>query len=289
MNNDLTLVFSSYKSEHLLNKILNQLKNKYQTIIIENSCDVRIKKRLEDNFKNINVVIPKKNLGLAASYNLGIKKAKTKLVFLNNPDLNINDKAIKNLIKCAKMIKNFGVISPIYKKEKSYKNYNILSLKNIYSRKVFKEFDIIEVDTIDNNFLVNKNIIKNYLFDERFFLYFETVDFTRNLQKNGEKLYVARKIKFHHYGSSSLPKNYSNLVNKTRAFHYNWSKFYYFQKNFNYLYALKKIFPSMIKIFINFTINIFRMDFKNLKINTIELLGIFSAITCLGSYYRPKN
>ena len=289
MSKELTLVFSSFKSEHLLKKILTQLKNKYQIIIIENSCDVSIKKRLENRFKNISVVIPKKNLGLAASYNLGIKKAKTKLVFLNNPDLKIKDKAIKNLIKCAKIIKDFGVISPVYRNEKEYTNYEILSLKDVYSQKIFKQFDILEVDSIDNNFLINKNIVKNNLFDEKFFLYFETLDFTKNLKINGKKLFVAKKIKFHHYGSSSLPKNYSNLVNKTRAFHYNWSKFYYFKKNFSYLHALKKIFPSFVKILINLIINILKMDLKNLKINALELLGIFSAIILLNSYYRPKN
>ena len=86
-----------------------------------------------------------------------------------------------------------------------------------------------------------------------------------------------------------MPKNYSNLVNKTRAFHYNWSKFYYFKKNFSYLHALKKIFPSFVKILINLIINILKMDLKNLKINALELLGIFSAIILLNSYYRPKN
>ena len=87
MNNDLTLVFSSYQSRKLLEKILFQFQNKYKTIIIENSLDIKIKILLEKKFKNTEVIIPKENLGLAKSYNLGIKKAKTKFVFLNNPDM----------------------------------------------------------------------------------------------------------------------------------------------------------------------------------------------------------
>ena len=43
MNKDLTLVFSSYQSKHLLQKILKRFQNKYKTIIIENSLDIKIK------------------------------------------------------------------------------------------------------------------------------------------------------------------------------------------------------------------------------------------------------
>ena len=46
MNKDLTLVFSSYQSQHLLNKILTQFENKYKIIIIENSMDISIKKKI---------------------------------------------------------------------------------------------------------------------------------------------------------------------------------------------------------------------------------------------------
>ena len=102
MNKDLTLVFSSYQSKHLLQKILKRFQNKYKTIIIENSLDIKIKVFLEKKFKNTEVIIPKENLGLARSYNLGFKKAKTEYVFLNNPDMEITDNSIQNLLYCAK-------------------------------------------------------------------------------------------------------------------------------------------------------------------------------------------
>ena len=129
MHKDLTLVFSSYQSFNLLNKILSRFHNKYKIIIIENSLDKKIKIALEKKYNNTEVIIPEKNLGLAKSYNLGIKKAKTKFVFLNNPDMEITDRSIKNLIYCAKKLKNFGAISPIFMNEKLYKNYKIFSQK----------------------------------------------------------------------------------------------------------------------------------------------------------------
>ena len=79
MNKELTIVFSSYASDKLLEKILKRFDKEFKTIIIENSLNKKIKLYLERKFKNVTVIIPKQNLGLAKSYNLGIKKTKTKL------------------------------------------------------------------------------------------------------------------------------------------------------------------------------------------------------------------
>ena len=44
MNKDLTIVFSSYKSQNLFKEILKTI-NDYQILIIENSNDFSIKKK----------------------------------------------------------------------------------------------------------------------------------------------------------------------------------------------------------------------------------------------------
>ena len=289
MNKDLTIVFSSYQSHNLLKKILKKIHLKYKIIIVENSKDMNIKKKLEKKFKNVKLIIPNKNLGLAKSYNLGIKKAKTEYIFLNNPDIEIENKAIKNLIFCAKKIKNFGVISPTYRIEKNYKNYEINSKKKSYNSKLFKKYDIAEVDSIDNNFLIKKSTIKNNLFDENYFLYFETIDFTFNLKKDNKKLFVCKNIKFNHKGSSSLPKKFNKLVMETRSFHFNWSKFYFYKKNFHYLYALKKIFPNLIKSIKKIIFSLIFLNKIQLKLSILELVGLISSMLLMTSFYRPKK
>ena len=289
MNKDLTIIFSSYQSQNLLKKFIKKFSKNFKIIIIENSLDFNIKKSLE-KFKNVKVLIPNQNLGLARSYNLGIKNAKTKLVFLNNPDLDISLKSIKILIKCAKNIKNFGIISPTYKKEKVYKNYEIFSKKKIPSfNKKFKKYDITEVDRIDNNFLINKNIINKISFDENFFLYFETIDFSQNIKKYEKKIFVLKKVKFHHIGSGSIPLKFKNLVEKTRAFHFNWSKFYFYRKNHSYFYAIRKILPNFVKSLKKIFIGCIKFNYFTIVIGLIELMGIFSAIFFVKSFYRPKN
>ena len=287
-NKSVTLVFSSYQSGALLKKVIKKLPSSYKILVIENSLNKKIKKILEKSFKNVEVIIPKENLGLARSYNLGIKKAKTKYVFLNNPDLEIKNDSIKKLIKCAESIKKFGIISPTYRNEKIFKNYEILKYREKNNSPLFKKFGVIEVDIIDNSFIVNRKNIKKFLFDERYFLYFETFDFCKNLKKEGEKLFVCNKIKYHHYGSSSVDRKFDTIVKLTRAFHYNWSKFYYFKKHYNYLFALKKIVPNFFNSLKKILLSILKLDKKNLMIGLVELYGILTAILLLNSFYRPK-
>ena len=287
-NKSVTLVFSSYQSGALLKKVIKKLPSSYKILVIENSLNKKIKKILEKSFKNVEVIIPKENLGLARSYNLGIKKAKTKYVFLNNPDLEIKNDSIKKLIECAESIKNFGIISPTYRNEKIFKNYEILKYRKKNNSPLFKKFGVIEVDIIDNSFIVNRKNIKKFLFDERYFLYFETFDFCKNLKKEGEKLFVCNKIKYHHYGSSSVDRKFDTIVKLTRAFHYNWSKFYYFKKHYNYLFALKKIVPNFFNSLKKILFSILKLDKKNLMIGLVELYGILTAILLLNSFYRPK-
>ena len=72
----------------------------------------------------------------------------------------------------------------------------------------------------------------------------------------------------------------------SRAWHYNWSKFYYFRKYFGYFYALKKIYPNLYKsIKKMFICIIFRK--KEYYLYKAEFLGIISAIFNKPSSYRP--
>ena len=75
MNRYITIVFSAYQSHDLLKKAIKNLPRKYKIIVIENSLDKRLKVLLEKKYKNVEVIIPKENLGLAKSYNLGLKKS----------------------------------------------------------------------------------------------------------------------------------------------------------------------------------------------------------------------
>ena len=87
-------------------------------------------------------------------------------------------------------------------------------------------------------------------------------------------------------GASNLDKqNVDNL----RNWHYMWSSFYFYKKNYSYLYALKKMFGKFIRSLIK-TI-FFSITFqtqKKLKY-LYRFLGILSSMIGLKAYYRVKK
>ena len=84
-------------------------------------------------------------------------------------------------------------------------------------------------------------------------------------------------------------RKYKFVSELTRAWHYNWSKFYYYKKNYSYLFALRKIFPNIIKAIKKVIVSFFLFNKKNLIIGITEFYGIISSILCLRSFYRAKK
>ena len=132
-------------------------------------------------------------------------------------------------------------------------------------------------------YLLNKNKFDEIIFDENFFIYFETWDLSKRVQKQNKKMYVVKELKFKHYGQQSHAKKFNHAADIFRAYHYTWSKFYYFKKHNGYLIALKKIFPNFRSSLINYFFK-FNND-KKLKIeNKFRLIAIFDSI-----FFKKNN
>ena len=59
---NISFVIVSFKSFHLVEKIIDSIPNENEIIIIENSLDNNLKNKIENLYSNVQVVIPKKNL-----------------------------------------------------------------------------------------------------------------------------------------------------------------------------------------------------------------------------------
>ena len=73
--NSLTLIFGAYFSHKHIYRICKKTSKKFKIIVIENSLDRKFKQEIEKKYKNTSVIIPDGNVGLAKSYNIGIKKS----------------------------------------------------------------------------------------------------------------------------------------------------------------------------------------------------------------------
>ena len=287
-----TTVFLSFHSEQLIYKAIKKFTKKYPIIIIENSLNKKVKSKIEKKHKNIKVIIPNKNLGISAGYNLGIKKSKTNLVYLSSPDTIIDSKNLKKLESCVSKIKDFSIFAPTYYDESIYKNYDINQNNKFKTNNhslYFKKYKIKQASLVDNNFIINKKKINELgFFDENIFMYYETMDFSNKITLANKKIYVSEKIKFKHLGSQSTNKKFKKIYDLNRSWHYNWSKFYYFRKNHNYLFALKKISPNFFRALKNIILNIYKKD-KSYNLYFKEIQGILSSILLQPSKFRPFN
>ena len=290
----LTLAFLSHHSKHLITKLVDEIINYdlgVKILIIENSIDHQLKYELESKYKKkVKVYLPNENLGFSKGMNKAIELSDDQFVFLNPADVILSHTCIQNLLNCLNNFKDFTLLAPTYKDEKIYKNYEefLFSKKRETHQLKIENFNLKEVDWIDGTFIVNKEKIENNkIMDENIFIYFETMDMCLNFKKKNQKMFVVENIKFEHIGGSSHERKFNFEAKLSRNWHYNWSKFYYFKKNFSYLYALKKFSTVLLKNALKLLYYFMTRNKESYLLKKAEINGSMQSILLNKSNYRP--
>ena len=290
----LTLAFLSHHSKHLITKLVDEIINYdlgVKILIIENSIDHQLKYELESKYKKqVKVYLPNENLGFSKGMNKAIELSDDQFVFLNPADVILSHTCIQNLLNCLNNFKDFTLLAPTYKDEKIYKNYEefLFSKERETHQLEIENFNLKEVDWIDGTFIVNKEKIENNkIMDENIFIYFETMDMCLNFKKKNQKMFVVENIKFEHIGGSSHERKFNFEAKLSRNWHYNWSKFYYFKKNFSYLYALKKFSTVLFKNALKLLYYFITRNKENYLLKKAEINGSMHSILLNKSNYRP--
>lgn len=264
-----TIIIVVYKSDpNKLKKLLNKIGKKYKIVIIDNSFDYNFKKiNLNKNIK----IIRSENIGNGAGINLGIKEARTPYALYFDIDVDFNKSLIKKLYSEAKKIKNFAILCPNTGKFNS--RYKIIENYHFEAPVMF--FNI-------------KNLTKVGLFDKKIFLYFEEIDLFYRCKKNKKKIFILQNIKIKHSRSSSIisKKKYNNKLLYLRQWHYMWSMFYYYKKNFNYFYGIKKTIFFLIFDFLKLVFFLIKLNKKNFLIRFNRIQGLIASYLFFKSYKR---
>jgi len=280
--NNLTFVIVTFKSDHIIDDCIECLPKDSNIIIIENSNNLELKKKLEAKYSKINVIV-QENSGMGSANNKGIKLCKTDYAFIINPDVMFYENTMQELISLSSRHSDYSILAPISDKTQ-YPNYKIKE-KKIRN----DDPDFLDVDSVDGYaMLINKNKFNdNVFFDENFFLYLENDDLCLRKKKENNKIYIAKKAKIHHLGGKSHSMVHNKEIEFSRNWHWMWSKFYFNKKHYGYLKALIISFPtlitSMIKFFYYFATH---NKFKK-KIYIMRFLGLFNSMIGRKSWYRP--
>ena len=285
---NLSVIIISFKSNHLIKKILKNIPKKYQVVIVENSRANSIKKYQKKN-KNVEIIIPSENLGYAKGFNEALKKCKNKMILTLTPDVLVKKNLFLKLENILKNFKDFTLLAPEYKNQKIYKNFTPFNNERLSNIKLNK-YRVTKVREIDWCFcIINRNKVKTLkLLDENYFMYFETIDLCKNLINKKHKFYIIKGLTFDHLGTSSSKEKFKNEILLNRNWHFSWSKFYFFKKNNNYFYAVRKVIPNIYQNLIGIIISLIKMNIFNAKLHLASLSGILNGMFFNKSYYRPN-
>ena len=103
-----TLLIMSFHSRHLVGELVKSINKEIPIVIVENSQDYDLKKKLEDEHSNVKVLIPEKNLGFAKGANWAINQIEDEHIFLNPSDVFLPKQCIEDLIDCMKKFNDFA-------------------------------------------------------------------------------------------------------------------------------------------------------------------------------------
>jgi len=296
---DLTILILTYRTnKETIFNCLKSINKNVKIIIVENSKKFLFEMELRKKFRNIEIFCSGNNLGYGAGNNFGIKKISTKYVFILNPDTICDNNLFNNLPKVINSAKNFSIIGCQYIDDKIYMPAGFFNnKKNFFFRKNFLEKknikSLTKVDWVTGcSMILNLDKFKDKkIFDENIFLYFEEMDLCKTVINKGGKIFTSNLLKIKHLGfRSSLGNNLKTKkdAEKMREWHWMWSTFYFYKKNYSYLFAMYKIFGKFIKAI--FKTIFFQLTFQKEKKDKYlhRFLGMFSAMIGKSSSYRGQ-
>tara|TARA_Y100000590_G_scaffold97230_1_gene110572 strand:- start:1468 stop:2337 length:870 start_codon:yes stop_codon:yes gene_type:complete len=280
-NEKLTIILVSFHSNHIIENLINSLEKTIKIIVIENSLNNEVKSYLEKKFNNVQVVVPKKNLGNGGGINLGLSLVKTEFSLYLDPDIQPNKDMIKILLEKTKKIENFSILAP---KEQNYNYGKDQYIKHNKNNNLHKMKFITGCALLFNMKALNKT---GY-FDENIFLYYEEHDLYHRCLKLGLDIYLIDEAKYIHAGTASTDPVHNHEIYLNRNWHYCWSKFYFFKKNYGYFYGIKKTIPNFLRALRKYIFYKITRDKKNSSLHMAELQGLIASYFLRKSSRRPR-
>ena len=119
---NLSVIIVSYKSDHVIENCINSIDSEIEIVVIDNSNNIQLKKKIETKYRNVKCILSKENLGMGGGNNLGIKNVDKDFALILNPDVALEKNSMNEIFIESKNIDDFGIIAPILSKDK-YPNY----------------------------------------------------------------------------------------------------------------------------------------------------------------------
>lgn len=259
---DLSIITVTYRSkEYIADCILSVVAStlvSYEHIIVDNHSDDETARYIEDHFLSyVTLIKSDRNLGFSAANNLALQKARGRYILYLNPDMQIYQGRLDELIYWMDRNPRVGLAScqllsyagtcgspaphhalrPIHFLTPFPCLFYFLGLQNFrnvlrrhYSYSQFDDQQEQEVDHIRGAFLLTRKEITEKLgfaFDPRYYLLIEDVDLCREVKQLGYQIvYTPLVSAIDFYGRSFKTKNllwgYLQLAKSLRRYFLKW-------------------------------------------------------------------
>ena len=294
--NDLTVIIVTFNTpKKMILDCLNSISKDVHILIVENSESFVDKDLILNRFPNVSIVCTGENLGYGRGNNYGLSLVKTSNALILNPDIICDKNFFNNITDVVVEAKDFSIIGCQYTNDRIFMPAGFFEKeKNRNFAEKFKANDINKLENVEwvtgCSMLINLEKFENReIFDKNFFLYFEEFDLCRSLVKKGEKIFTTSKLKVHHLGfKSSLNDDHMNnfkIIN-LKDWHYMWSSFYFYKKNYSYIFALKKLSGKFLRSFFKMIYYSVIIQKKNRNKYLYRFLGLFNSILGKPSNFR---
>ena len=295
---NLTVIIVTYQTTK--NTIINCLKSideKINVKIIENSEKFEFQREVLATYKNVEIICTGKNLGYGGGNNHGLNMVTTDYALILNPDVICEENYFLNLGKIIKEIGDFTLIGSQYMDEDILPPAGFFEKKKNNDFKIkFEQKKIQQIEKVEwikgFSILINlKKFTDQKIFDESYFLFNEEIDLCKSIIDKGENIFTCSDLKLKHLGfKSSIGRNENEakLIKKMKEWHWMWSSFYFYKKNYGYMNALLKMSGKFIKSF--FKLIYFSLTFQKQKREkyVYRFLGIFNSMIGNPSSFRDK-
>lgn len=276
---DLSVIVVNYRTKILTLECLRSVFAtatgfKFEVIVVDNGSGDDSVTAVRSEFPQVQIIESDKNLGFAGGNNLGLKKARGRLLLLLNSDTEVRADTLDLSIKYLDQHPEAGVMGckvllPDGSLDKACRRrfpnpWN--SFLRLFGLKKFSDYNIntpidqeCEVDAVMGAYLmIKKSVVdKIGLLDEEYFMYGEDLDWCWRVKEAGYKIIYYPKAEITHfkYGSSqAIPFKTIRMAHKAMKIFY---RRHYAPKR-NYLFNELVYLGINLRMYLVLFVNIFR-------------------------------
>ncbi len=213
----------------------------FKLYVVDNGSSDGTPEYIEKNFPQVSVIRSPKNIGFGAGHNIVINSVDSSYHAIINPDIVLNENAIKKMVDYMEENSDIGLLSPricfpdgrdqILGKRNPQLKYLVASrLRGSEPGKLLKEYAMLDCDLtkpirIENAtgcFMILRTELLKKIggFDDGYFMYFEDADLARRVNEVSKCVYYPNAVVNHVWGRESKRNLRLMLVHIDSMFRY---------------------------------------------------------------------